>query len=73
MVGTRARSSARLSGDSANEYTLFIDSTERAEPLPSEAAIRLVRTSAPTASAASAARSAQRPRPLADEPRAVRA
>jgi glycosyltransferase involved in cell wall biosynthesis len=41
--------------DSANEYTLFIDSTERAERLPSEAAIRLVRTSAPTAVAASAA------------------
>jgi glycosyltransferase involved in cell wall biosynthesis len=52
---TRALLGALVRLDEANDYTLFIDSTDGAEALPSEAAVRVVRTAAPAALAASAA------------------
>lgn len=51
----RALLGALIQLDEANDYTLFIDSTERAETLPRHATVRLVRTSVPAAIAASAA------------------
>ena len=41
--------------DSGNRYTLFLDSTEEAEPTPDDCEIRLLRASVPTVQAASAA------------------
>src|SRR5215472_11400218 len=41
--------------DSGNRYTLFLDSTEAAEPTPAECEVRLLRASVPTVQAASAA------------------
>ena len=40
--------------DTANRYTLFLDSTEAAEPTPEECEVRLLRPSVPTVQAASA-------------------
>jgi glycosyltransferase involved in cell wall biosynthesis len=41
--------------DSGSKYTLFLDSTEAAEPTPEECEVRLLRASVPTVQAASAA------------------
>src|ERR1044071_3557660 len=46
------RSLVRL--DAANRYTLFLDSTEAAEPTPPQCDIRVLRSSVPTVRAASA-------------------
>jgi glycosyltransferase involved in cell wall biosynthesis len=46
------RALARL--DTANRYTLFLDSTEAAEPTPEQCEVRLLRPSVPTVQAASA-------------------
>lgn len=51
----RALLGALIRLDEANDYTLFIDSTERTETLPPHATVRLVRASVPAAVAASAA------------------
>lgn len=40
--------------DSANQYTLFLDSTEAAEPTPAECEVRILQPSVPTVQAASA-------------------
>jgi glycosyltransferase involved in cell wall biosynthesis len=40
--------------DTANRYTLFLDSTEAAEPTPQECAVQILRPSVPTVQAASA-------------------
>src|ERR1039458_9142420 len=40
--------------DRANQYTLFLDSTETAEPTPSECEVRVLASSVPTVKAASA-------------------
>jgi glycosyltransferase involved in cell wall biosynthesis len=40
--------------DTANRYTLFLDSSERAEPTPRECAVRILRPSVPTVQAAAA-------------------
>lgn len=50
----RALLSALVRLDRANQYTLFLDSTEAAEPTPPECEVRLLRPSVPTVRAASA-------------------
>ena len=40
--------------DSSNQYTLFLDSTEAAEPMPEECEVRMLKPATPTVLAASA-------------------
>jgi glycosyltransferase involved in cell wall biosynthesis len=51
----RALLRALVALDRENRYTLFLDSTEDAEPMPDECEVRIVRAAAPTFRAASAA------------------
>jgi glycosyltransferase involved in cell wall biosynthesis len=50
----RALLRALIRLDSGNRYTLFLDSTEAAEPTPEHSEVRLLRASVPTVRAASA-------------------
>jgi glycosyltransferase involved in cell wall biosynthesis len=50
----RALLRALIRLDAGNRYTLFLDSTEAAEPTPAECEVRVLRSSVPTVQAASA-------------------
>src|SRR6516225_7550376 len=50
----RALLTALVRHDGRNRYTLFLDSTEAAEPLPEGCEVRVLRPAAPTVVAASA-------------------
>ena len=50
----RALLRALIRQDTGNRYTLFLDSTEAAEPTPEECEVRVLRPSVPTVQAASA-------------------
>src|SRR6516164_7287326 len=50
----RALLRALIRLDSSSRYTLFLDSTEAAEPTPRECEVRVVRSSVPAVQAASA-------------------
>ncbi|MBV8841599.1 MAG: glycosyltransferase family 4 protein [Bryobacterales bacterium] len=50
----RALLRALIRLDSGNEYTLFLDSTQAAEPTPQECKVRVLQASVPTVQAASA-------------------
>src|SRR5258707_8711334 len=50
----RALLRALINLDNDNRYTLFLDSTEAAEPAPEQCEVQLLRPSVPTVTAASA-------------------